>query len=119
MAPDAGGSRQWSASTEGQARQDLVIARFPLEEGDGRFIEFGWRGENDDVSAQCDILLQLVVDSVESALQRLRQTSVAVESAIVASAVVESEAVESAVAERTPRAGTKRPSVAPPLLASS
>jgi UDP-GlcNAc:undecaprenyl-phosphate GlcNAc-1-phosphate transferase len=111
--PDGTGSRRWPASADGQVRQDILMARFPLAADQG-VIEFGWRGENDDVSPQCDILLQLVVDSVESAFERFRQAP-----AVVDSAVVDSAVIDSAVVERGPRTGAKRPSAVPPMLVSS
>jgi len=70
MSGDGAGRRWPAANTDGQGRQDLTLARFPLAMGQG-YLEFGWRSEKEDVSAQCDVLLQLVTDGVEAALERL------------------------------------------------
>ncbi len=77
-----GAGRRWPANTDGQGRQDLTLARFPLAMGQG-YLEFGWRSEKEDVSAQCDVLLHLVADGVEAALERLGTREPPVASAVV------------------------------------
>jgi UDP-GlcNAc:undecaprenyl-phosphate GlcNAc-1-phosphate transferase len=49
-------------------RRDMCTARFPIA-GNGYTLKFGWRSEYGDVPPQMDILLQLVVDQVQSALE--------------------------------------------------
>jgi hypothetical protein len=49
-------------------RRDMCTARFPVA-GNGFTLKFGWRSEYGDVPPQMDILLQLVVDQVQAALE--------------------------------------------------
>ncbi|MCL4752359.1 MAG: undecaprenyl/decaprenyl-phosphate alpha-N-acetylglucosaminyl 1-phosphate transferase [Myxococcales bacterium] len=53
--------------------RSLVSARFPIgRDAHARAtLKFGWRSETEDVTPQCDILLQVVVDNIEAALVRL------------------------------------------------
>lgn len=55
------------------ARRALVSARFPIGRDDNARVtmRFGWRSESEDVPPQCDILLQVVTDTVEAALARV------------------------------------------------
>jgi UDP-GlcNAc:undecaprenyl-phosphate/decaprenyl-phosphate GlcNAc-1-phosphate transferase len=70
-------SRTWAAEAGHRPPRNLVPARFPLD-ADGCFLEFGWISETERVSPECDILLQLVTDSVGLALASLSQTHVPV-----------------------------------------
>ncbi len=61
--------RTWAgADYQDMDRRDVTTARFPMATN-GYTLKFGWRSEYGDVPPQMDILLQLVVDQVQSALE--------------------------------------------------
>jgi UDP-GlcNAc:undecaprenyl-phosphate GlcNAc-1-phosphate transferase len=62
-------TKRWHAAPA-ERPAHLVRIRFPLA-ADDSFLELGWRSATDNVSPECDILLQLVADSVQAALSRL------------------------------------------------
>ncbi len=72
-------------------RRDMCTARFPVA-NNGFTLKFGWRSEYGDVPPQMDILLQLVVDQVQAALE-VHQSAMTRQPA---------EAVADAVAATTP-----------------
>ena len=61
--------QQWTA---GENVRDLVTARFAVSGGAQAraILRFSWSSDTAQVSPQCDILLQIVVDAVERALTR-------------------------------------------------
>ena len=80
--------------------RDASTARFPLgNPARGHHLKFGWRSEFGDVPPQMEILLQLVVDQIDSALRAVKSEVAQVE---------ESRAEE---AEATPQPSTVSPVV--------
>jgi UDP-GlcNAc:undecaprenyl-phosphate GlcNAc-1-phosphate transferase len=91
---------RWSAEgNDSTERRRLVSAEFPVGRDDNAraLIRFGWEPENEDVSAESHILLQLIVDSFENRLSNVG-SKLAPASANEPSAATEST---SALAERT------------------
>lgn len=58
-------SRRWSAGSSDARAENMVRARFPLRSADS-FLEFSWASEASAVSPSCDMLLQLIADSVDA-----------------------------------------------------
>jgi UDP-GlcNAc:undecaprenyl-phosphate GlcNAc-1-phosphate transferase len=63
--------RCWHAEPEQPRSSNLLRSRFVLD-AERCVVEFGWLSETESVSPECDILLQLVSDSVEAALRSMR-----------------------------------------------
>lgn len=65
-------ARRWPEEVTSSGRA-MVSARFPIgRDAHARAtLKFGWRSETEDVTPQCDILLQVLVDNVEAALVRV------------------------------------------------
>ncbi|HTV17082.1 MAG TPA: MraY family glycosyltransferase, partial [Polyangiaceae bacterium] len=63
----AAGERHWPADPASEEAGGLIYARFTLAPSGS--LEFGFRS-GEEMSAQADILLQLVADAVEAALRR-------------------------------------------------
>jgi UDP-GlcNAc:undecaprenyl-phosphate GlcNAc-1-phosphate transferase len=78
-------SQCWSPELERPTSEPLgsrVMCRFPLaEEG---FVEFSWPSEVDTVSPECDILLQLVSDGIETAQRTLLEAPAPASSSLLA-----------------------------------
>lgn len=62
----------WSSDGKGARTRSSVSARYEVRDSAGRnlSLKFIWDSDDGEVSAQADILLQLVADSVEAQLQR-------------------------------------------------
>jgi UDP-GlcNAc:undecaprenyl-phosphate GlcNAc-1-phosphate transferase len=67
--------RSWAAPGRNVREQrGYVSAKFPVGRDDNAraLIKFGWRADTEDVSPQNDILLQILVDALESRLSALK-----------------------------------------------
>jgi UDP-GlcNAc:undecaprenyl-phosphate GlcNAc-1-phosphate transferase len=64
----AGGLRRWPAADADADADGLIISRFPLQPSG--YVEFRFRS-SEPLSAQSDILLQLVADAVDATLLRV------------------------------------------------
>lgn len=73
--------QRWAGDDYGDMDvRDVSTARFPLGNPTMGFqLKFGWRSEYGDVPPQMEILLQLVVDQVDTALRRVKSEKVKAE----------------------------------------
>jgi UDP-GlcNAc:undecaprenyl-phosphate GlcNAc-1-phosphate transferase len=64
-------AHHWSSpDTSSQEQRGFVSAKFPVGRDDNAraLLKFGWRADTEDVSPQNDILLQILVDAIETRL---------------------------------------------------